>query len=342
MLRDVAKSLWLLGFMVVLLCGIYPAVLWAVGQTVFPFQSNGSLLRGPDGKPVGSLLIAQPFTRDEYFQPRPSAASYNGSASASSTLAPSNYLLRDRVARALGPVVKYKSGPKQGQLVGPDVERWFQADRYAGAPHIVAQWAGAHPGLARSWVTAEPVREQFVNEWAKRHPDVVARWVKENPGASPSAPDVAGVFFATFAKENPGQFPSAVTRQTADGRSTTTIERVREGTDIQSIFFDMWRHEHADADLEALPGDLVTASGSGLDPHITLQNAEYQLDRVVSKWAENTKRDPARVRAEVQDLVRSMASAPLGGLVGEPLINVLGVNLELRVRYGAPAPDTGS
>jgi len=322
------KSLWLLGFMVVLLCGIYPAVLWAVGQAVFPFQSNGSLLHGPDGKPVGSRLIAQPFTRDEYFQPRPSAASYDGSASASSTLAPSNYLLRDRVARMLGPIVKYKSGPKQGQLVGPDVERWFHADRYAGAPHIVAQWAGAHPGLARSWVTAAPVREQLVNEWAKSHPDVVAR----------RAPDLAVVFFATFAKENPGHFPSAVTRRTADGRSVTTIEPVREGADIRSIFFDMWRHEHADADLEALPGDMVTASGSGLDPHITLQNAEYQLDRVASKWAQTTQRDPARVRAEVEDLVRSKARAPLGGLVGEPLINVLEVNLELRVRYGPPAP----
>jgi K+-transporting ATPase ATPase C chain len=337
MLRDVAKSVWLLGFMVVLLCGIYPAVLWGVGQTVFPFQSNGSLLRGPDGKPVGSLLIAQPFTRDEYFQPRPSAASYDGSASASSTLAPSNYLLRDRVARALGAIVKYKSGPKQGQVVGPDVERWFQADRYRGAPHIVAQWARAHPGLARAWVAAEPVRAQFVNEWAKSHPDVVARWVNDNPGAPPNESDLGVVFFATFAKENPGQFPFAVTRQTADGRSVATIEPVLDGTDIQSIFFDMWRHEHAEADLEALPADMVTASGSGLDPHITLQNAEYQLDRVASKWAQNTKRDPGRLRAEIQDLVRSMARAPLGGLVGEPLINVLEVNLELRVRYGAPA-----
>lgn len=338
MLRDVSKSLWLLAFMVVLLCGVYPAVLWAVGQTVFPFQANGSLLRGPDGKPVGSRLIAQPFTRDEYFHPRPSAASYDGSASASSTLAPSNYLLRDRVARTLGPVVKYRSGPKQAQLVGPDVERWFREDRYARAPHIVAQWAAAHPGLARSWVTAEPIREQFVNEWAKSHPDVVATSVKDNPGAPPKASNLAVVFFTAFAEDNPGQFPAAVTQQTADGRTVTTIERTRGGTDIRSIFFDMWRDEHADADLEALPADMVTASGSGLDPHITLQNAEYQVDRVASKWAQKTKRDPAAIRAEVEDLVRSKARAPLGGLVGEPLINVLEVNLELRARYGVPTP----
>jgi K+-transporting ATPase ATPase C chain len=338
MLREIARSLWLLGFMVVLLCGFYPAVLWTVGQALFPFGANGSLLRGPDGKPVGSRLIAQPFTPDEYFRPRPSAASYDGSASASSTLAPSNYLLRDRVARMLGPIVKYRSGPKQGQLVGPDVERWFQADRYRGAPHIVAQWARAHPGLARSWITAEPIRTQFVNEWAKSHPEVVARWANDNPGTPPGPPGLAVVFFATFAKENPGQFPSARTRRTAEGGSVTTIEPVREGTDIRSTFFDMWRHEHADADLEAVPGDMVTASGSGLDPHITLQNAEYQLDRVASKWARNTGRDPVRVRAEVEDLVRARARAPLGGLVGEPLINVLEVNLELRARYGAPAP----
>ncbi len=107
--------------------------MWAIGQTLFPFTANGSMVNGPDGKPVGSLLIAQPFTKDEYFWPRPSAASYDGSASASSTLAASNYLLRDRVARMLGPIVKYASGPKKGQLVAPDVEAWFQQDQYQGS-----------------------------------------------------------------------------------------------------------------------------------------------------------------------------------------------------------------
>src|ERR1700731_5488716 len=110
MLRYLSKSIWLLGLITVLVCGVYPAVLWVIGQTAFPFQANGSIVDGPDGKPVGSLLIAQPFTKDEYFWPRPSAASYDGSASASSTLAASKYLLRDRVARALGPIVKYARG----------------------------------------------------------------------------------------------------------------------------------------------------------------------------------------------------------------------------------------
>ena len=104
MMQYLSKSVQLLIFGVVVCCIIYPLVLWVIGQTFFPFQANGSILKGPNGKYVGSKLIAQPFTKDEYFlQPRPSAASYDASASASSSLASSNYALRDRVARSLGP-----------------------------------------------------------------------------------------------------------------------------------------------------------------------------------------------------------------------------------------------
>jgi K+-transporting ATPase ATPase C chain len=98
----------------------------------------------------------------------------------------------------------------------------------------------------------------------------------------------------------------------------------------------MWRQDHPAVDLEDIPGDLLTTSGSGLDPHITLQNAEYQLDRVASKWAANKKRDPAAVRKEVEQILQENASAPWGGLAGEKFVNVLELNLELRKRYGAP------
>jgi K+-transporting ATPase ATPase C chain len=59
------------------------------------------------------------------------------------------------------------------------------------------------------------------------------------------------------------------------------------------------------------------------------------LDRVASKWAADLKRDPADVRREIDSLLKTQASAPLGGLAGEPFINVLDVNLQLRNRYGA-------
>jgi K+-transporting ATPase ATPase C chain len=89
--------------------------------------------------------------------------------------------------------------------------------------------------------------------------------------------------------------------------------------------------------LQEVPGDFVTTSGSGLDPDITLANATYQLDRVAAAWAKDTKRDPAMVRGEIGAILNQQEHAPFGGLVGEPLVNVLAVNLELRRRYGAPA-----
>ena len=59
------------------------------------------------------------------------------------------------------------------------------------------------------------------------------------------------------------------------------------------------------------------ASASGLDPHITFQNAEHQLDRVSSKWAANLKRDPSAVRKEIEKMLQENGSAPWFGLAGE-------------------------
>ena len=337
MFRYIAKSILLLFVLVFICCVVYPLVLWGIGQTVFPFQANGSILKGPDGKPVGSRIIAQPFTKDEYFQPRPSAASYDASASSSSSLASSNYGLRDRVARTLGPIAKYKSGPKAGQQIASDIESWFQKDLYQGKPHIVAQWANLHNSLAQAWVTGDPSHAAYVDNWAKAHPDLVAKWIKDNPGTpEPKAADLAVLFFENFSNENPGKFPAGVTETGADGKTQTKIKPVNEGSDVQSTFCLMWREEHPDADLEDVPGDLAMASASGLDPHITLQNAEYQLDRVASKWAANLKRDPATVKKEIEQILQGHSSAPWFGLAGEKFINVLEVNLELRKRYGAP------
>ncbi len=114
MLRYLAKSALLIGISVVIVCGVYPGILWVIGQTLFPFQVNGSIVRSDDGKVIGSLLVAQPFTKDEYFQPRPSAASYDATASTSSGYAPSNYALRDRVARAIGPIVDLRLRRQEG------------------------------------------------------------------------------------------------------------------------------------------------------------------------------------------------------------------------------------
>jgi K+-transporting ATPase ATPase C chain len=337
MAKNASKSVLLLGLTVVIGCILYPLVVWAIGQAIFPFQANGSMVKGPDGSIVGSRMIAQPFTKDEYFQPRPSAASYDASASASSTLAPSNYALRSRVARTLGPIVRYKSGKKAGQLVAPDIEAWFQQDRFQGQPHLVAQWADAHNGLAQAWAKADPSNGAFIQEWAKAHADDVAKWIKDNPGTpEPKPEDLSVIFFESWSQTSPGRYPSIVEHAVADGTTEKTVEAVKEGIDIQSTFFKMWRQDHPNAPLEDVPGDFVTTSGSGLDPDITLDNALYQLDRVASQWAKNLKRDPEDVKNDIEALVLEKAWAPLAGLAGEPMINVLELNLELTKNYGTP------
>jgi K+-transporting ATPase ATPase C chain len=338
MTRYFSKSLLLLGFALLICCVLYPLTLWAIGQTLFSDQANGSLVRGPDGSVVGSRLIAQPFTKDEYFQPRPSAVSYDASASAPSNYAASNYALRARVAGILGPIVKYASGPKKGELVAPDVEAWFQKDTFQGQPGIVGQWADAHNALAQAWVKADPSHAAYVDEWTKQHKEDVAKWIKDNPDTpEPAASDLAVIFFDGFSKDHPGRFPSAVEHKTEDGKTETAIEPVEDGSDIQSTFFDMWRQENPSVTLQELPADMVMASGSGLDPHITLDNALVQLDRVAGQWAKDTGREPAVVKREIQDLLTQSAGAPLNGLAGTKYVNVLELNLALRHLYGAPA-----
>jgi potassium-transporting ATPase KdpC subunit len=89
---------------------IYPLLMIAVGQLVFPFQANGSLLRNAQGQVVGSALIGQPFSSDRYFNSRPSTSSYSTAnpkqddagvlktgVSGASNLAPSNPDLLKRV-----------------------------------------------------------------------------------------------------------------------------------------------------------------------------------------------------------------------------------------------------
>jgi K+-transporting ATPase ATPase C chain len=330
MSQHVRANLCLLVLTVLICCFLYPAILWGIGQTAFREKANGSLVLDKDGKPVGSRLIAQPFTADEYFQPRPSAPSYNGAASGASNWGANNYLLRERVARQLGPMVRYRSGPKKDQLVAPDIESWFQKDQFDGKPGIVAQWAQLHATVAQNWVKADKLNTEFVASWQKSHPDEVAQWVKDNPNtADPKPEDLAVPFFTSYSKTHPGTFPSAVEHKTPEGKTEKRMEPIKEGSDLQGTFFDMWLQQHPDADLVEVPADLVMASGSGLDPHITLKNAHYQLNRVAAAWAEKTKVPKERVAQAVRELLQEKKQAPLGGLAGVDLVNVLEVNLDL-------------
>jgi K+-transporting ATPase ATPase C chain len=385
MFQHIRACLWLLVLTLVLCCGVYPLTLWILGQTVFRSQAEGSLLNGADKQPVGSRLIAQPFNGDEYFQPRPSATSpsaYNAMASSGSNLAANNPKLRGRVAQQLGTIVRHLSpnGPGKGALVGDDIEKWFQTDNDPSKKDkrrdLTAEWASNSSSLVPGWATSSELIDAYVKQWAQDHAGVLKAWQAKNPDASdpPKADELAPYFFDpaiadSFVGLHPGMWPCTVEEE-KEGKIVKFVKPDNKGDDIKSIFFDMWLQDHRDVKLEPVPADMVMASGSGLDPHITLKNAQYQLrTRIAGAWGDKlvkerveeivkTKADKPtdaqrkeideqvrksletkagkpieeKVRDVIEELLHEMQAAPFGGLAGVPLVNVLEVNLALPER----------
>ena len=175
-------------------CGIYPLVVFGIAQAAFHDKANGSLIVDKDGTVRGSKLLAQGFTSEKYFHPRPSAAGngYDAANSGASNLGPTSQKLNDAIK-----------------------ER-------------------------------------------------VAAYRSEN-GLNETAP---------------------------------------------------------------VPADAVTASGSGLDPHISLQNAALQLPRI----AKARGLDPEKIR----NLVKRYTDSPDFGVLGEPGVNVLQLNLALDATSSSP------
>ena len=82
-----------------------------------------------------------------------------------------------------------------------------------------------------------------------------------------------------------------------------------------------YRAQNGLATNAPVPADAVTASASGLDPHISLRNAELQTPRVAK--ARGLSED------KVRELIRANTDAPSLGFLGEPGVNVLSLNLAL-------------
>ena len=81
------------------------------------------------------------------------------------------------------------------------------------------------------------------------------------------------------------------------------------------------RAANPDADMDAVPVDLVTCSGSGLDPEISPDAAEYQVPRLAKATGKSED--------EVRDIIAQCSKGRFLGVFGEPTVNVLKVNLML-------------
>jgi K+-transporting ATPase ATPase C chain len=129
-----------------LLCGIaYPLFVTGLASVLFPHQAAGSLIL-KDGQVIGSELLAQSFTSDRYFHPRPSAAGngYDATSSGGSNLAPSNAKLVQRIQGDIDKLIAANPGKPvpidlvttSGSGLDPDITpdaAFYQAARVAHA-----------------------------------------------------------------------------------------------------------------------------------------------------------------------------------------------------------------
>ncbi|HEY1447303.1 MAG TPA: potassium-transporting ATPase subunit KdpC [Caulobacteraceae bacterium] len=131
----------------------YPLLITGISGLAFPYQANGSLVTDKAGHVVGSALLAQPFAKDQYLHPRPSAAGTNGydpTSSGGSNYGPLNPDLAKRVkgdAEALRKSTGHQEIPDDaittsGSGLDPDISPAYaslQADRVARARGVQAE-----------------------------------------------------------------------------------------------------------------------------------------------------------------------------------------------------------
>jgi potassium-transporting ATPase KdpC subunit len=105
MLQETKRALLFTAITMVLFGGAYHVTLWAIGRVTFPEKAEGSLIRRSDGRIVGSSLIAQKFTTDRYFHPRPSGVDYNAASAGGTNYGTSNpeqlKAVRERLAERM-------------------------------------------------------------------------------------------------------------------------------------------------------------------------------------------------------------------------------------------------
>lgn len=271
----------------------YPLFIWLIAQIPgLRDQANGSLIK-VDGKVVGSSLIGQSFTDTEgnalpqYFQSRPSAAGdgYDPMATSASNLGP------ESIVDTLGdPSLPEDDNGAKTSLLTLVCSRSKAVGDLEGVD-------GRRPFCTNDGVGA--VLSVFGARDAHGNVSNPTRVVSVNePCASVATPFVASY-------------------------EGVRVECARYGQDYSAGQIIPVRGDAA-ADPQ-VPADAVTASGSGLDPHISPAYAELQINRIARSRAVSS--DQIRALVEQHEQGRTL------GFFGEPRVNVVELNLALDQQY---------
>jgi K+-transporting ATPase ATPase C chain len=105
-------------------------------------------------------------------------------------------------------------------------------------------------------------------------------------------------------------------------------------------YAEAFRKENALAPDTPLPADIVTASGSGLDPDISVEAALLQVNRVVKARQALGGKNALLTADILRALIARHTNGRDLGILGEPRVNVLELNLDLDTRYGTPPAHT--
>jgi K+-transporting ATPase ATPase C chain len=206
-------------------------------------------------------------------------------------------------------------------------------------PGYLAQWARDNPTLAQRWVKDDDSKKAVI-AWLEGQPDLLDDWRKKQKPIpaevdfDKALDDLAGPFFERFAGLYPRHWP-VPDKEKLEARPVAKVRSDKdEISDLQGVIFDPWLTANPDrgGNIEKVPADLVMASGSGLDPHITVRGARYQLPDVVAARAKAAGLDEPTVEKRILAILEQHSFRPMGFL-GEPLVNVVEVNLALDAEW---------
>ncbi len=160
-MKQIVTTALILFVVFTILLGIaYPLTTWLIGNALFRNRAEGNFIMR-DGKPVGSRLIGQTFSKPEYFHPRPSAVGYDASTSGGSNLAPSNPVLVDRIKRLVAEL--------EAENAAPIPQDMITSSASGLDPHIgvaAARWQARR--VSRSRGIDEPAMVAIISQFTER------------------------------------------------------------------------------------------------------------------------------------------------------------------------------